>query len=86
MAKSAARATQGVRLTKLIQTCNACPSQWDAWAEDGTYYYIRFRHGYLSVNSGDVDGPEVFCYADDRMADGYMEAQEMLELTGMVFP
>lgn len=32
----------GVRLARLIRTCTACPSQWDAWAEDGTYYYVRY--------------------------------------------
>jgi hypothetical protein len=23
-----------------------CPSQWDAWDEEGNYYYLRYRHGY----------------------------------------
>jgi hypothetical protein len=23
----------------------ACPAQWDAWDEEGNYYYLRYRHG-----------------------------------------
>lgn len=33
-------------LVKVLQTCSACPSQWDAWDDQGNYWYLRFRHGY----------------------------------------
>jgi hypothetical protein len=35
-----------MRIVKAIQTCGACPSQWDAWDENGNYVYLRYRHGY----------------------------------------
>jgi hypothetical protein len=34
-----------ITLEKVKQTCQACPSQWDAWDADGRYYYLRYRHG-----------------------------------------
>lgn len=35
-----------VILVKIVQTCVACPSQWDAWDLDGNYWYLRYRHGH----------------------------------------
>jgi hypothetical protein len=32
-------------LAKIVQTCLACPEQWDAWDVDGNYWYLRYRHG-----------------------------------------
>lgn len=34
-----------ITITRAVQTCMACPSQWDAWDADGNYYYLRYRHG-----------------------------------------
>lgn len=34
-----------LRIVRAVQTCAGCPSQWDAWTEDGTYLYLRFRWG-----------------------------------------
>lgn len=34
-----------MRIVKAIQTCWACPSQWDAWTDEGEYVYLRYRHG-----------------------------------------
>jgi hypothetical protein len=34
-----------VILGRVIQTCYACPSQWNAWDIDGNYWYLRYRHG-----------------------------------------
>ncbi|MFI6090725.1 hypothetical protein [Streptomyces sp. NPDC051218] len=33
------------KLTRVVQTCSAYPSQWDAWTVDGQYLYFRYRHG-----------------------------------------
>lgn len=36
---------------KLIQTCGACPEQYDAFTEDGQKIgYLRLRHGYFFVD------------------------------------
>lgn len=37
------------RIVKAVQTCWACPSQWDAYTDRGEYLYLRFRHGYGSA-------------------------------------
>lgn len=34
-----------IRIVKAVHTCTACPSQWDAWTDDGTYLYLRYRYG-----------------------------------------
>lgn len=38
-----------VKKSSVVCTCSACPSQWEAKTKDGEYVYIRYRHGYLSV-------------------------------------
>lgn len=38
-------ADEGRKLTRVVQTCSAYPSQWDAWTADGQYLYLRYRHG-----------------------------------------
>ena len=37
------RVTGEVTLVRIIQTCAAMPSQWDAWDLDGNYWYLRYR-------------------------------------------
>lgn len=89
---SGERPTDGVRIAKLKQTCTACPSQWDAWGDDGSYYYVRFRWGCLEVDhaaSQDEwwDKPERTLYhlqLSDGL-DGLMTTEQMLIHTGFVF-
>lgn len=38
-----------IKIVRAVQTSIACPCQWDAWDEEGNYYYLRFRHGHGSV-------------------------------------
>lgn len=46
-----------MKLKGLIQTCDACPSQWDARTTgDDRPVYIRYRHGRLSVRVGPPGG------------------------------
>ena len=51
------------------QTCSACPSQWEGVLTDGRMFYVRFRHGYLSIRVSNsitedaydaVSGEEIF--------------------------
>lgn len=39
-----------IRVTNAVQTCYACPSQWDAWTDAGLFLYLRFRHGRGTAN------------------------------------
>lgn len=32
-------------IVRAVQTCCACPSQWDAWTDTGQYLYLRYRWG-----------------------------------------
>lgn len=82
----------GVKLARLIMTCNFCPSQWDAY-EMGTkrYLYIRYRGGHLSVDEY-KDYPHcrqpvtLFEWEnEDDPYDGIMTTDEMLRITGMIF-
>ena len=70
-------------LDRIVQTCNACPSQWDAWDTEGNYYYIRYRWGFLSVDKGSVRGERVFEAPVGDGLDGCMSTDEMLNVTGM---
>jgi len=36
-------------LVRAVQTSQMCPSQWDAWGDDGQYYYLRYRHSVGTV-------------------------------------
>ncbi|MGN9791049.1 hypothetical protein ACTMTU_08075 [Streptomyces sp. OZ13] len=36
---------EGPVLVRVVQTCSAYPSQWDAWTSEGQYLYLRYRHG-----------------------------------------
>lgn len=38
-----------ITIVRAVQTCMACPSQWDTWDADGNYYYLRYRSGYGTV-------------------------------------
>ena len=38
-----------ITLVRAVQTCTACPSQWDAWDADGNYYYLRYRSGHGQI-------------------------------------
>ena len=42
-----------MKIAKIVQTCIACPSQWEGEFEDGSKLYIRYRHGTLRVEKGD---------------------------------
>jgi len=43
---------------KLVQTCFACPEQYDAYYEGRVVGYLRLRWGHFSVECGDE---EVYC-------------------------
>lgn len=62
------------KIIKIVRTCAACPSQWDGWDKDGTYFYFRYRHGVLRVDREEeraiskkeiVQGPDGFMTYDE---------------------
>jgi len=62
----------------LVQTCWACPAQWDAFYNKKMVGYIRFGGGYVSVECPDVGGELVYSMqTEDRMQGMfYTDAEE----------
>ncbi|RPE40253.1 hypothetical protein EDD90_3289 [Streptomyces sp. Ag109_O5-1] len=50
-------------LARVVETCQACPSQWDAWTTEGQYLYLRYRFGHGSVERH--ANPDVNTWGDD---------------------
>ena len=64
---------------KLIQTCGACPEQYDLNIEDVNIGYLRLRHGYFYaeyvptseiVYDAEPDGDGIF---EEHERDKYLE-------------
>lgn len=45
-----------MKIESLIQTCSACPSQWEFVTDGGRNAYVRYRWGYLSVRISEEAG------------------------------
>lgn len=69
-------------ITRAVETCAACPSQWDAWDQDGRYYYLRYRFGRGTVQAGGADGPVVAEFGENSM-DGCIELEEFCAEAGI---
>lgn len=77
-----------VKITEIRRTCFACPAQWEGKTESG-YVYIKFRWGSLIVRSGStikdaIAGPSIFEWHDTDSFGGFMEYDELKELTSGV--
>lgn len=80
-------------LVRAVQTCSACPSQWDAWDADGQYYYLRYRGGRGTVETAtsakgyvDESAPGPVLVANFNFGgclDGDISLAEFLERAGM---
>ncbi len=38
-----------MKVINIVQTCSACPSQWNAQTESGRSVYVRYRWGRLTA-------------------------------------
>lgn len=80
--------------TSLVRTCFACPSQWQGHLTDGRMFYVRYRHGNLTVGvsaepTNDVfdavNGEMVFCKSIGDSLDGFMGVGEVMDyLKGVI--
>lgn len=41
-----------ITVVRIINTCQACPSQWEGATADGRVIYVRYRWGNLRINIG----------------------------------
>lgn len=62
---------------KLIQTCGACPEQYDAMYNGKIVGYLRLRHGYFQVRYPSASGELIF-EANTR-GDGIFDSGEREE-------
>lgn len=64
-------------LQSLEKTCTACPAQWEGELSDGTFVYIRYRYGVLSIGFGqtpdEAAGDRRFEWELGDGLDGWME-------------
>jgi hypothetical protein len=82
-----------ITLVRAVQTCMACPSQWDAWDDTGNYYYLRYRSGhgsvtqYVSENWVGSRGDEFVAHISDfkygHPLDGTITLEKFAELAGL---
>jgi hypothetical protein len=59
---------------KLVQTCEACPEQYDAFVNDKQVGYLRLRHGYFRVDYPQCGGEVI--YETYPREDGSFENNE----------
>ncbi len=70
-------------VTRIVNTCTACPSQWEGVTSDNRRVYIRYRHGGLRIGIGHTQNEAV---ADDttytaHLGDEYgMDYDELRQL------
>jgi len=59
---------------KLVETCGACPEQYDVFSEDKQVAYYRLRHGYFRVDVPICGGETI--YEAYPNGDGIFESDE----------
>lgn len=60
---------------ELVQTCGACPEQYDAYYNDKQVGYLRLRHGCFSVDYPDAGGEQIY-YTEMVDGDGCLDYEE----------
>lgn len=76
--------TKSRHIIKIQRTSVACPSQWDLFADDGTYYYARYRYGRFSIAEEPLGDPIVSWQGENNM-DGSMSDDEMKKIISLMF-
>ena len=66
--------TDMLKEIRLVQTCGACPEQYDAFIGDELVGYLRLRHGYFTVQYQSPSGELV--YSAEPQGDGSFEDRE----------
>ena len=60
----------------LIETCSACPEQYDVLLDSEVVGYLRLRHGYFSASCG--YNLETTVYESNTKGDGIFEDDERM--------
>lgn len=81
-----------VVIVRAVQTCGACPAQWDAWDDQGRYWYLRYRYGRGSAEQyadeawyedRDAQPAAVAEFECGGSLDGSISLEEFAERAGM---
>lgn len=59
------RPDQPLILARVVRTCAAVPSQWNAWTVNGQYLYMRYRSGLGTVDAYDTEDSEQWTQPPD---------------------
>ncbi|MEV8402568.1 hypothetical protein [Streptomyces niveus] len=78
-----------IALARVVETCAALPSQWDAWTPDGQYLYLRYRFGIGTVEA--QPGPDPEGWSDDeplaqfgeQSLDGTIDLEAFMAAAGL---
>lgn len=66
-----------MEIVKIIQTCGACPSQWEGKLKDGRMFYARYRWGVLEISVSNNPSNSVYdaingvVLCDEQLGDKY---------------
>lgn len=75
---------------RLVQTCVACPTQYDVHLADGRQLYFRYRFGKWQLHLGGPGGPGVSGRLDDDRPggelDGWLSLGEVLDVLEEAVP
>jgi hypothetical protein len=83
---------QPIVLARVVRTCTAVPSQWNAWTTSGQYLYLRYRSGIGTVDAYDTEDSEQWTRIPDGAVarfdtgdriDGEMDLPEFCARTGL---
>jgi hypothetical protein len=69
-----------IKVNKIVNTCFACPSQWEGTTTDNQNIYIRYRWGHLSICLR-PSGEEIFDLDYGSNWDGVMDYSTLKKLT-----
>jgi hypothetical protein len=78
-----------LRVIEIAKTCEASPSQWEGRDVESRPVYIRYRHGYLEIYVGPVNGEidsavfgnEIFGKQIGERYDGRLSYEQLRNLT-----
>lgn len=77
-----------IQLARVVRTCTACPSQWDAWTTDGQYLYLRYRWSVGEVvedvgPDGVLAAEPIITFGESGGLDGSISLVKFLERAGL---
>jgi hypothetical protein len=81
-----------MKLVRVVRTCTACPSQWDALTDNYQYLYLRYRSGIGTVDAYDTADSEKWTHVPDGAVarfdtgdrlDGEMSLTDFVDAAGL---